>query len=169
LARPAPLAYPAPAGPSCPAVPVQLAPTLGIRTTALAPSISMNTNSRIIVTILALNLAACAGTLTSQQPAARPVDRTNMPGSSPECLAAKLPAGEPFPASAIPAAASESRQSGVVAVRYDLVAGTAQNLEVVFSSPAGVYDAAALKHAAKYRAPLTSTVRGCVTVIDVQF
>jgi hypothetical protein len=84
-------------------------------------------------------------------------------------LAAKLPPGEPFPASAIPAAALSNRQGGLVAIRYDLIGGAAQNLQVVQSNPAGLYDSAALQHAGKYRAPIAATVRGCVTIIEVKF
>ena len=89
--------------------------------------------------------------------------------SSPECLAKNLKPGEPFPSTAIPAAALASRISGSVAVRYDVVAGLAQNLVVVASSPPGLYDEAVLRHAAKYRDPTNSTVRGCVMTIEVKF
>ena len=61
------------------------------------------------------------------------------------------------------------RQSGWVAVGYDVIAGVAQNLVVVASSPAGLYDAAALRHAARYRDPGKASVRGCVMTIDVKF
>ena len=114
-------------------------------------------------------LASCASTRPTETAVSSQVDRTNLPFSSPECLAANLPPGEPFSASAIPPAALANRQGGLVAIRYDVVAGTAQNLQVVKSSPAGLYDAAALQHASKYRASPTSTVRGCVTIIDVKF
>ena len=129
----------------------------------------MNIPKSLVASALSLILAACAGTKPVEGGAAQPVDRTNLPFSSPECLAAKLPPGEPFPANAIPAAAQTTRQSGLVAIRYDVIAGVAQNLQVVLSSPAGLYDAAALQHAAKYRAQTSATVRGCVTVIDVKF
>lgn len=136
--------------------------------TVLIPT-PMNTSNRLLFPILGLFLAACAGTKTGESVALQAVERTGLPFSSPECLAAKLPPGEPFPASAIPAAAQASRQSGVVAIRYDVIAGVAQNLQVVSSSPAGLYDSAAMQHAAKYRAPNVLAVRGCVTVIDVKF
>ena len=129
----------------------------------------MNTLNKLLVCMFGLFLAACAGTKVVEPGSAQQVERMNMPFSSPECLAAKLPPGEPFPASAIPAAALSIRQSGIVAIRYDVVAGVAQNLQVVSSSPAGLYDAAAMQHAAKYRAPASSTVRGCVTIIEVKF
>jgi hypothetical protein len=61
------------------------------------------------------------------------------------------------------------RQSGWVAIRYDVIDGAAQNLVVVSSSPSGLYDSAALKHAAKYVEPTKTTVRGCVTMIEVKF
>jgi hypothetical protein len=92
-----------------------------------------------------------------------------LPLSSPECVAQKLKSGDPFPASAIPEAALSKKQSGWVAMRYDVVAGVAQNIKVVTSRPAGVYDAAALQHATKYRDPTGSTVRGCVMTIEVKF
>jgi hypothetical protein len=121
--------------------------------------------------LLAL-LAGCASTPPDSGGAtapARPVSKADIPFSSPECLAAKLRQGEPFPASAIPPAALASRQSGWVAVRYDVLGGSAQNLAVVASEPPGLYDAAALQHAAKYRDPGKTNVRGCVTTIEVTF
>ena len=129
----------------------------------------MNAANTLLVLIFSLSLVSCVGTKIGEAGTPQAVERTNLPFSSPECLAAKLPPGEPFPASAIPAAAQSNRQSGVVAIRYDVVAGVAQNLQVVSSSPAGLYDAAAMQHASKYRAPVSSTVRGCVTLIDVKF
>ena len=129
----------------------------------------MNTINTLVVSVIGLSLVACASTKVDEAIAPQPVERMNLPFSSPECLAAKLPAGEPFPTSAIPPAAQSNRQSGVVAIRYDVVAGVAQNLQVVSSSPAGLYDSAAMQHAAKYRAPSSTTVRGCVTVVEVKF
>jgi outer membrane biosynthesis protein TonB len=129
----------------------------------------MKTSYTLLSALLYLSLAACSTTGPSGTNSPQPVNNTNLPFSSPECLAAKLPPGEPFPASAIPAAAQANRQSGVVAIRYDVIGGLAQNLQVVSSSPEGLYDAAALQHAARYRAPTKSTVRGCVTVIEVRF
>ena len=143
--------------------------TLGIREQPLLFSTSMNTTNTLLVSIFGLSLAACAGTKIGETSAPQPVERTNLPFSSPECLAAKLPTGEPFPASAIPAAAQSNRQSGLVAIRYDVLAGVAQNLQLVSSSPAGLYDAAAMQHAANYRAPISSTVRGCVMIVEVKF
>ena len=129
----------------------------------------MDTTNIFLLAALGLCLAACAGTKVGDASAPQGAERSNLPFSSAECLAAKLPPGEPFPASAIPAAAQANRQSGLVAVRYDVIAGVAQNLQVVSSSPVGLYDAAAMQHTAKYRAPTSVTVRGCVTIIDVTF
>jgi hypothetical protein len=70
---------------------------------------------------------------------------------------------------AIPEAVLKKAQSGSVALRYDVVAGAAQNVVVVASSPPGLYDAAALQHAARYREPTGTTVRGCVMTIDIKF
>jgi outer membrane biosynthesis protein TonB len=95
--------------------------------------------------------------------------KSAVPFSSPECLAAKLPPGEPFPASAIPEAALSKKQSGWVAIRYDVIDGSAQNLAVVGSSPTGLYDTAAMQHAAKYKVSGKAPVRGCVTTIEVKF
>ncbi len=130
---------------------------------------SMNSRTSLQLLLLSLTLASCAVTKGPDAGAPLPVDRANLPFSSPECLAAKLPSGEAFPASAIPAAALANRQSGLVAIRYDVIAGVAVNLQVVSSSPAGLYDAAAMHHAAKYRTSTSSTVRGCVTIIEVKF
>jgi hypothetical protein len=127
---------------------------------------------RISTIASCLTLAACA--TTSGGPpvnASLPLDqmRAKMPHSSPECLASKLRPADPFPASAIPPDAMAKRQSGFVAIRYDVADGVAQNLELVGSSPPGLYDAAAMQHAARYRDPGRTTVRGCVMIIDVKF
>ncbi len=116
-----------------------------------------------------LLLAACASPPTPNGEPAKSLGKADIPFSSPECLAAKLRPGDPFPASAIPPAALAKRQSGWVAIRYDVMAGSAQNLVVVGSHPAGLYDAAALEHAARYRDPGKNNVRGCVTTIEVAF
>lgn len=129
----------------------------------------MNATNALLVLIFGLCLVACAGPMGGKAGALQAVEKSTLPFSSPECLAAKLPPGEPFPASAIPPAAQSNRQSGVVAIRYDVITGVAHNLQVVSSSPAGLYDAAALQHAEKYRAPLSPTVRGCVTIVEVKF
>lgn len=117
---------------------------------------------------LCLAIAACAsGTNERFVPLAEA--GSMLPHSSAECLASKIKPSDPFPASAIPETAMARRQSGWVAIRYDVIAGAAQNLVVVASSPAGLYDTAALQHAARYRDPGKATVRGCVMIIDVRF
>ena len=129
----------------------------------------MKTISPLFICIcICLCLAACATKPVDN--AVPPQDKqTSLPYSSPECLAAKLMPGDPFPSSAIPEAALNKRQSGWVAIRYDVVAGAAQNLVVVSSNPPGLYDAAAMQHAAQYRDAAKATVRGCVTMIEVKF
>ena len=127
---------------------------------------------RISTFVSCLALAACA-TTSGDRPgdAVIPLDqmRAKMPHSSPECLAKKLKPADPFPASAIPPEAMAKRQSGFVAIRYDVADGVARNLELVGSSPPGLYDNAAMQHAALYRDPGTTTVRGCVMIIDIRF
>jgi hypothetical protein len=149
----------------------------------LTPKIPMTSNSLKSFALLAgaLVLAACATgtsnnatTANTSAPATDkyvPLDesRAGLPTSSPECVAQKLKSGEPFPASAIPEGALSKKQSGWVAMRYDVIAGAAQNIKVVTSRPAGLYDTAALQHAAKYKDPTGSTVRGCVMTIEVKF
>lgn len=117
---------------------------------------------------LCLALISCA-TSTNEKPASLLEAQGTPPQSSAECLAQNLQPGDPFPASAIPESALSKRQSGWVAIRYDVLAGAAQNLAVVASTPAGLYDAAAMQHAARYRDPKGSTVRGCVITIEVKF
>ncbi|MDP3222413.1 MAG: hypothetical protein Q8M96_04680 [Rubrivivax sp.] len=117
---------------------------------------------------LALVLGACA-TQTSEPYKPLAEAQAKLPQSSPECLAKKIKAGDPLPASAIPEATLQKRQSGWVAMRYDLTAGKPQNIEIVASHPAGLYDAPALEHAARYRDPAGTTVRGCVMSIEVKF
>ena len=118
-------------------------------------------------------LASCAtgpGSTTPSQPyVLLDQARALLPLSSPECVAQNLKPGEPFPASEIPPSALSNKLSGWVAMRYDVVAGLAQNIIVVESRPTGLYDAAALKHAARYRDPKGATVRGCVMTIEVKF
>ncbi len=72
-------------------------------------------------------------------------------------------------AGTIPDEVLRARKSGSVAVRYDVIAGKAQNLTVVSSSPAGLYDAYVLKHAGRYTDARGTTVRGCVMTIDIKF
>ena len=118
---------------------------------------------------LCLFLAACATAPREAAPVSVDEARSKVPQTSAECLAQSPRAGEPFPASAIPTEAMSKRQSGLVAMRYDIISGVAQNIQVVASTPAGVYDAAALQHAAKYREPRGITVRGCIMTIEVKF
>ena len=117
---------------------------------------------------LCIVLASCA-TRPDEKASSLEGARATLPQSSAECLAQNLKPGEPFPASAIPEAVLRKAQSGWVAMRYDVIAGVAKNVVVVASSPAGVYDAAAVQHAARYRDPSGSTVRGCIMTIDIKF
>jgi hypothetical protein len=126
--------------------------------------------------LISLALTGCAtgtgsGTNASIGQTYVPLDsvRATLPQSSAECLAQKLKSGDPFPESDVPATALTKKQSGWVAMRYDVIAGKAQNIEVVASRPAGVYDAAALQYAARYRDAGGSTVRGCIMTIEVKF
>ncbi|MBI3366959.1 MAG: hypothetical protein HY021_00435 [Burkholderiales bacterium] len=121
----------------------------------------------VLAVSICLALAACA--TQPDRGTAAPDAAGGMRYSSAECLAAKLAPVDPFPASAIPQAAMNNRQSGWVAIRYDVVAGVAQNLVVVGSHPAGLYDEAAMQHVARFRDPAMTFVRGCVTTIDVKF
>lgn len=121
-------------------------------------------------------LAACATSTGAPQAAAGPGSgaaaggvRSPLAHSSPECVAKNLKPGDPFPVSAIPADALSRRENGWVAMRYDVVAGKATNISVIESRPSGLYDDAALQHAARYRDPGGNTVRGCVMTIDVKF
>lgn len=102
-------------------------------------------------------------------PGAGSADPGSLLHSSAQCLARRLAPGAPFPAGDIPPTAMAQRQSGSVAIRYDVVDGVARNLVVVASNPPGLYDAAALQHAARYRDPARSTVAGCVMTIDIRF
>lgn len=129
------------------------------------------------VLLACLALAACATDPGGSRsgPGAGPAGAgggdaaSNLLYSSPECLARQLKPGDPFPASAIPPAAMAARQSGMVAIRYDVVDGVPQNLAIVASQPPGLYDAAALQHAGRYRDATRTTVKGCVMTIDVRF
>ena len=129
----------------------------------------MKTSTPFLLLLASVFVTACSSTKIAELGPAQSVESAKLPFSSPECLAARLPPGEPFPASAIPLAAQTSRQSGLVAIRYDVVAGAAQNLQIVTSNPSGLYDFAAMQHAAKYRALTSINVRGCVTIVEVKF
>jgi len=134
----------------------------------------MSIGSRLLACGVCMAIASCATQApqtpqTPQSPAPVSDSKSAVPFSSAQCLAAKLAQGEAFPASAIPQAALANKQSGWVAIRYDVVAGSAQNLAVVGSNPAGLYDQAAMQHAAKYQTSPGVNVRGCVTTIEVKF
>lgn len=115
--------------------------------------------------ISALVVAACANVspTTGVAPDATALQE------SPECKAANLRAPGPMPASAIPEDVLRKAQSGWVAIRYDVVAGRAQNAQVVASQPPGLYDAIALRHAASYTEPTGRTVRGCLMTVNIRF
>jgi len=124
--------------------------------------------NKIAALIPCLLLAACAAPPSGKY-VSLDESRSKLPQSSAECLAKKIKPGEPFPASAIPADALRKSQSGWVAVRYDLASGKPENVVVVASNPSGLYDDAAVAHAARYRDPSGTTVRGCVMTIEVKF
>ena len=109
-----------------------------------------------------LLLASCA----SQAPN---TSSSAVPQISPECLAAKLKAVDPLPASAIPDEVLRKAQSGWVAVSYDVVAGKAQNVRVVGSNPPGLYDSYVLRHTSNYAEPSGATVRGCISTQNIKF
>ena len=117
---------------------------------------------------LCIALASCA-TMTSETNNSPTTWGASQAQSSPECLAANLKPSDPFPPSAIPEAILKKAQSGLVAMRYDVVAGKAQNISVVASNPPGLYDSYALQHANRYREPSGKTVSGCVMTIDIKF
>ena len=117
---------------------------------------------------LCIALASCATTTSETNHSPTALD-PKQALSSPECLAANLKPSDPFPPSAIPEAILKKAQSGLVAMRYDVVAGKAQNVFVVASNPPGLYDSYALQHANRYREPSGKTVSGCVMTIDIKF
>ena len=118
---------------------------------------------RTLATVFAgLLVASCASTPPGTSPSA-------VPQISPECLAAKLRAVDPLPASAIPDEVLRKAQSGWVAVTYDVAAGKAQNVKVVASNPPGLYDSYVLRHTQNYSEPTGATVRGCVSTTNIKF
>ena len=117
---------------------------------------------------LCLALASCA-TRPDQQGLPTDQSRAAVPSSSPECLASKIQPVEPFPVSAIPAALLAQQRSGLVALRYDVIAGVPRNVDVIRSSPAGVYDDAARQHLARYHDPAGGTAKDCVMTVDIKF
>jgi hypothetical protein len=112
--------------------------------------------------VAGLLLASCASQVPPTTPSA-------VPQISPECLAAKLRAVDPLPASAIPDEVLRKAQSGWVAVSYDVVAGKAQNVKVVGSNPSGLYDSYVLRHTSNYVEPTGATVRGCISTTNIKF
>ena len=123
---------------------------------------------------LCLTLTACATRSPETGKGGEPGAGTagaavQRPSSSPECLAAKLRPAEPFSANALPNDPLLKRQSGWVAVRYDVAAGKATNVAVAASQPAGLYDSYVLQHAQRYRDSGGNMVKGCVMTIDVKF
>ena len=65
-----------------PAVFARLAGTLRIRETFFLSHTIMNSTSTLVVTIIGLSLAACAGTKVGEVGAPQPVEKTNLPFSS---------------------------------------------------------------------------------------
>ena len=116
----------------------------------------------IVFALVALLLASCASKAPSTSTSA-------VPQISPECLAAKLQAVNPLPASAIPDEVLRKAQSGWVAVSYDVAAGKAQNVKVVASDPPGLYDSYVLRHTSNYAEPTGATVRGCISTTNIKF
>ena len=112
-------------------------------------------------------IAACAN--VSPSPGSMPNASADLLKASAECAAAKLKSATALPASAIPDDILRKAQSGWVSIRYDVIAGKAQNLKVVSSSPPGLYDAFVLRHASTYAEPTGSTVRGCVMTVNIKF
>lgn len=119
---------------------------------------------RFLVAIVAgVLLASCA----SPPPASSGAGATLKP--SPECEAAKLKALDPLPAGSLPDAVLRQARSGWVSVRYDVVAGKAQNIVVVSSEPPGLYDAYVVRHTSQYTEPTRATVRGCLATTNIRF
>lgn len=120
---------------------------------------------------ICLALAACAApTPQTPAPAAAPAaTQAALQQPSAECLSKNLRPAEPLQVSAIPDEVLRRAQSGWVAMRYDVVAGKAENVVVVGSNPPGLYDPYALQHASRYRDPSGATARGCVMTIHIKF
>ena len=114
-----------------------------------------------IFVVTGLLLISCASN--------EPNTSSAVPQISPECLAAKLRAVDPLPASAIPDEVLRKAQSGWVAVSYDVVAGKAQNVKVVASNPSGLYDSYVLRHTSNYTEPSGATTRGCIATTNIKF
>lgn len=123
----------------------------------------------IIALTASLLLVACAAPTPDQANVQQAGAPNVMLASSAECLAANLSPAEPFAATAIPNDVLQKRQNGWVALRYDVIAGKAENVSVAASKPEGLYDRYALQHTMRYRDAGGKTVRGCVMTIDVKF
>lgn len=115
------------------------------------------------------SLPAVAGLLLASCASQVPTAPSAVPQNSPECLSAKLKAVDPLPTNAIPDDVLRKAQSGWVTVSYDVIAGKAQNVKVVASSPPGLYDAHVLRHTNQYTEPSGSTVRGCIATTNIKF
>ena len=115
------------------------------------------------------SIFAVAGLLLASCASQAPNTSSAVPQSSPECLAAKLRAADPLPASAIPDEILRKAQSGWVAVSYDVIAGKSQNLKVVASNPPGLYDSYVLRHVSNYTEPSGATTRGCLVTTNIKF
>jgi hypothetical protein len=115
------------------------------------------------------SIFAAAGLLLVSCASQAPKTSSAVPQISPECLAAKLKAVDPLPASAIPDEVLRKAQSGWVAVSYDVVNGKAQNVKVVASNPPGLYDSYVLRHTSNYAEPSGATVRGCISTQNIKF
>lgn len=89
--------------------------------------------------------------------------------NSAECEAARLPSPAPMPVGDLPDSVLRTRQSGWSTVRYDVVNGKPQNLRVVSSSPPGLYDPYALKHARTYSDPGGGSARGCIMTVNIRY
>lgn len=130
----------------------------------------MNTWRAAALGALSLALAACATAPTPGPGAAGSASAgEDLLKNSAECEAARLKAPAPLPVSAIPDEVLRKRQSGWTTVRYDVVAGAPQNLRVVASSPPGLYDPYALRHAQAYSDPGGGSARGCIMTVNIRF
>lgn len=88
---------------------------------------------------------------------------------SAECKAARLKPADPMPASALTPEMLRQARSGYVSMRYDVVRGRAEHVQVVLSNPPGLYDGIAVRHAQGYRDPGGGSARGCLMTVNVQF
>lgn len=132
----------------------------------------MNTWRVAALGVLSLGLTACAtapGPGAAGGSAGASAAAEDLLRNSAECEAARLKAPAPLPVSAIPDEVLRQRRSGWVTVRYDVAAGRPQNLRVVASTPPGLYDPYALRHAQAYADPGGGSARGCIMTVNIQF